>query len=119
MSNATANAIIEGSSNGTSSSSATAFNVTRMRGAKAYSQAPPSSPKEMMGSKVGSVQASRTVIAQVRAHGVAMLRLRAQKMRVICERSGEKGLQLASFRPRVSRKRHTTEVTKFLTKSHS
>lgn len=56
-----------------------AFNITSMGGAKkVYSQVPPSSSKELMGSKVGSVKARGTVTAQVKAHGVAMLRLRAQ-----------------------------------------
>ncbi|KAJ5197078.1 hypothetical protein N7449_007557 [Penicillium cf. viridicatum] len=78
MSNETANAIINGRGNGTSLSER-AFNVTSMGGAKkVYSQVPPSSSKELMGSKVGSVKARGTVTAQVKAHGVAMLRLRAQ-----------------------------------------
>lgn len=78
MSNETANAIINDRGNGTSLSER-AFNITSMGGAKkVYSQVPPSSSKELMGSKVGSVKARGTVTAQVKAHGVAMLRLRAQ-----------------------------------------
>lgn len=71
MDNQTANAIINGTMH-------SPVNMTAMGGAaKVYAQVPlPTSSKELMGSKVGSVQASGTVKAHVKAHGVAMLRLR-------------------------------------------
>jgi len=76
MSNATASAIING--NMTSNASGY-FNVTAAGGAKeVFAQAPPSNSTALMGSKVGSVLPSGTVTVQVKAHGVAMLRLRAQ-----------------------------------------
>ncbi|KOS42391.1 hypothetical protein ACN38_g6717 [Penicillium nordicum] len=81
MSHEQANAIIH--NNGTmtfSKNTSSSFNITEMGGSKqVYSQVPPSSSRELMGSKVGVVQASGTVKAHVKSHGVAMLRLRAQK----------------------------------------
>jgi len=69
MPNETANAIIDASYNLQSPS-----NVA----AKVYSQVPSSSSKELMGSKVGSVNANGILKANVQAHGVVMLRLRSQ-----------------------------------------
>lgn len=82
MSREEANAIIN--NNGTTmmspNTTSSSFNMTEMGGSKhVYSQVPPSTSRELMGSKVGVVQASGTVTAHVSAHGVAMLRLRAQK----------------------------------------
>jgi len=55
------------------------YNLTSMGGAqKVYSQPPPSNSKELMGTKVGTVKPRGTLKANVKAHGVAMLRLRAQ-----------------------------------------
>ena len=72
MSNETAAGIIGG--NMTSP-----YNMTEKGGAaKVYSDPLPSSSKELMGSKVGSVPPHGTVTANVKPHGVAILRLRAQ-----------------------------------------
>jgi alpha-galactosidase len=72
ISNKTASAII----NGTASNP---LNMTELGGArKVYAQVPPSNSTALMGTKVGSVKPSGTVLAKVRSHGVAMLRLRAQ-----------------------------------------
>jgi alpha-galactosidase len=74
MSNATAQGIIQGES------STRPIDMPKLGGAsKVYSQVPLPASKALMGTKVGSVKASGTVKAHVRPHGVAMLRLRAQK----------------------------------------
>jgi len=72
MSDEQAAAIINGTA-------APPFNMTAMGGARhVYAQVPLPASSELMGLKVGTVQAGGTVTAQVPAHGVAMLRLRAQ-----------------------------------------
>lgn len=72
MSDEQAAAIINGTA-------APPFNMTAMGGARhVYAQVPLPASNELMGLKVGTVQAGGTVTAQVPAHGVAMLRLRAQ-----------------------------------------
>ncbi|KAL2007597.1 hypothetical protein VTN00DRAFT_9035 [Thermoascus crustaceus] len=72
MSNAQAAAII----NGTALSDSR-YNMTAKGGARhVYAQVPPSESKELMGERVGTVQARGTVVARVPAHGVAMFRLR-------------------------------------------
>jgi alpha-galactosidase len=77
MSDETAAAIIDGTVSGTSLPSR--LNMTTTGGSKrVYSQVPPSSSKDLMGTKAGTVQASGTVIAEVKAHSVAMFRLRTQ-----------------------------------------
>lgn len=74
MSNATANAIIDGGN------ATRPINMTAMGGAeKVYKQVPLPTSKALMGSKVGSVKANGKVAAQVQPHGVAMLRLREVK----------------------------------------
>ncbi|KAJ5293706.1 Alpha-galactosidase/alpha-n-acetylgalactosaminidase [Penicillium antarcticum] len=62
------------------SPNATAFR-TRSTGSakKMIAQVPPSNSIDLMGSKVGSVKERGTIAALVDAHGVTMLRLRAQK----------------------------------------
>ncbi|CRG86171.1 Alpha-galactosidase [Talaromyces islandicus] len=76
LDNATANAII----NGTATTASSRFNATARGGAKhVYAQVPASSDKWLMGSKVSSVQPRGTVRANVPAHGVALLRLRAKQ----------------------------------------
>lgn len=81
MSNETAAAIINGAnSNSTGGAAAAPINMTALGGARhVYSQVPPSNSKALMGTKVGSVQPRGTVKAFVKAHGVAMLRLRQQQ----------------------------------------
>jgi alpha-galactosidase len=75
MSNITAQGIIQGGENAT-----WPIDMSNLGGAsKVYSQVPLPASKALMGTKVGSVKASGTVKARVRPHGVAMLRLRAQK----------------------------------------
>ena len=72
MSNATADAIIQGASNATRP-----INMTALGGSeKVYSQVPLPASKALMGSKVGTVKANGRVKAMVQPHGVAMLRLR-------------------------------------------
>ncbi|KAJ5708564.1 Alpha-galactosidase/alpha-n-acetylgalactosaminidase [Penicillium malachiteum] len=75
MSNATAEAIIDGSSNATRP-----INMTSLGGSESvYSQVPLPATKALMGSKVGTVKPNGKVTAKVQAHGVAMLRLREVK----------------------------------------
>ena len=75
MSNATANAIIQGEGNATRP-----INMTALGGAeKVYSQVPLPTSKALMGSKVGTVKAGGKVTAHVQPNGVAMLRLREVK----------------------------------------
>ncbi|KAJ5699046.1 Alpha-galactosidase [Penicillium macrosclerotiorum] len=75
MSNATANAIIQGGENATRP-----INMAAQGGAsKVYSQVPLPSSKALMGSKVDTVKAGGRVAAHVKPHGVAMLRLRERK----------------------------------------
>ncbi|KAH8695022.1 alpha-galactosidase/alpha-n-acetylgalactosaminidase [Talaromyces proteolyticus] len=75
MDNETANAII----NGTAVPAGSRFNATARGGApRVYSQPPVVGDRWLMGSKVASVQPRGTVTARVAAHGVALLRLRAQ-----------------------------------------
>lgn len=79
MDNATANAIINGTATGSSSNGGDRFNATARGGAKhVYAQTPASLDKWLMGSKVASVKPRGAVKANVPAHGVALLRLRAQ-----------------------------------------
>ncbi|KAL1984927.1 hypothetical protein VTN96DRAFT_8586 [Rasamsonia emersonii] len=82
MSNETAAAIINAANSTGSAAPAAPINMTALGGAKhVYSQVPPSDSKALMGTKVGSVQPSGTVKAFVKAHGVAMLRLRQQSQK--------------------------------------
>ncbi|EAW08848.1 uncharacterized protein ACLA_097900 [Aspergillus clavatus NRRL 1] len=64
-----------------SQSNLTALCGAREMFAKPSSSSSSSSSKELMGSKVGTVQLSGTVRAHVKPHGVAMLRLRAREQR--------------------------------------
>ncbi|KAH8812421.1 alpha-galactosidase, partial [Xylogone sp. PMI_703] len=76
MNNNTASAIINGN---VSSSSPGYFNITALGGAKkVFSQVPASNSTALMGTKTGSVKPEGTLYSFVKAHGVSMLRLRAQ-----------------------------------------
>lgn len=56
------------------------FNITALGGPKkVFSQTPPRTSKALMGTFVEAVKAEGTVSAEVKPHGVAMLRLRAQE----------------------------------------
>ena len=79
MSNTSAFAIINRTASNSTINGLGSVNITALGGAKeVFAPVPPSNSTALMGSKIGVVEAQGTLTAQVKAHGVAMLRLRAQ-----------------------------------------